>query len=96
MDLLIFVSSKLAGPIFIPLAKACERNNLIWSVFFTGEGIHNLRDSVTLKVINSAESTVVCEESWTAVFESKTCPVKLGSQTDNSFLVSKARKVISL
>lgn len=96
LDLLIIVSTPESGRVLRPLAGACQRRGLSWSCFFTNDGVRVLEDPAMVHAIRCADELIACEQSW-ARFEGEVrCPVSLGSQTNNSALVSRAAKIIGL
>ena len=96
MKILFEVSSGDAADVLVPLARAFDRNAVIWSCFFTGDGVKTLdRDDVLAKVAGAARVTA-CEVSWERHMGDKPCPVEIGSQTNNSTMVGNVDKVISL
>jgi len=96
MKILFEVSSGDAASVLVPLARACDRNAVIWSCFFTGDGVKTLaRDDVLATVAGAAKATA-CEVSWERHMADQPCPVEIGSQTNNSAMVGDVNKVISL
>lgn len=96
MKILFEVSSGDAASVLVPLARACDRNAVIWSCFFTGDGVKTLaRDDVLATVAEAAKATA-CEVSWERHMGDQACPVEIGSQTNNSAMVGDVSKVISL
>jgi hypothetical protein len=96
MKILFEISSGDAADVLVPLARACDRNAVIWSCFFTGDGVKTLdRDDVLATVAGAARVTA-CEVSWERHMGDKPCPVEIGSQTNNSTMVGNVDKVISL
>lgn len=96
MDLLVIVSSADAGPILGPLAEACGRAGADWSLFATNDGVKALTDPAVAAALNSALHAYACKESWSLHCGGQTCPIELGSQTNNSELAGAARRVVSL
>jgi hypothetical protein len=96
IDLLIIVSIAESGPVLLPLARACRRRGLHWTCFFTNDGVRVLEDPAIVEAIKYADAPIACEHSWTRYAGDRTCPITLGSQTDNSAVVARARKVIGL
>jgi hypothetical protein len=96
MKILFEVSSGDAATVLVPLARACDRNAVTWSCFFTGDGVKTLaRDDVLATVAEAAKATA-CEVSWERHMGDQACPVEIGSQTNNSAMVGDVSKVISL
>ena len=96
MKIMFEVSSGDSANLLVPLARACDRNAVIWSCFFTGDGVKTLdRDDVLATVAGAARVTA-CEVSWERHMGDKPCPVEIGSQTNNSTMVGNVDKVISL
>jgi len=96
MKILFEVSSGDAASVLVPLARACDRNAVTWSCFFTGDGVKTLaRDDVLATVVEAAKATA-CEVSWERHMGDQACPVEIGSQTNNSAMVGDVNKVISL
>ena len=96
MKILFEVSSGDAASVLVPLARACDRNAVTWSCFFTGDGVKTLaRDDVLATVVGAAKATA-CEVSWERHMGDQPCPVEIGSQTNNSAMVGDIDKVISL
>ena len=96
MKFLFEITSKDAAKILVPMASACNRAGISWSCFFTGEGVLCLSNEEANKVIKTATLAIVCEISWETHIGETTCPVKLGSQTNNSEIVGDCDKIISL
>ena len=96
MDLLVIVSSADAGPILEPLAQACGRAGADWSLFVTNDGVKTLTDPAVAAALGSARQAYACKESWSQHCDGQTCPVELGSQTNNSELAGAAMRVVSL
>ena len=96
MDLLMIISNPNAGPIADGLARAAVRKGLNWGAFFTNDGVKILEDRSIAGVFTDAAQAIACEDSWTHHMGDKTCPIELGSQTNNSLAVSEAGRIISL
>lgn len=96
IELHIIVAHPAAAPILVPLAGACSRRGTTWSVFFTGGGVEVLSSEAVRQAISGAREAVVCHDSWTRSMPGSECLVRLGSQTNNSEMVGKAARVISL
>ena len=96
MNILFEVTSGDAAKILVPLARACDRNALSWSCFFTGDGVKILALDDVLATIAGAAKTAACEVSWERHMGDRSCPVEIGSQTNNSSMVGDTDKIISL
>jgi len=96
MKLLFEVTSADVAKILVPLARACNRNAVSWSCFFTGDGVSNLTADDVLSALAGAAEVAACEVSWESQMKEQSCPVEIGSQTNNSAMVGDADKVISL
>ena len=96
MDVLFIVSTPEAGRLLAPLTAACRRRGASWSCFFTNDGVLALNDATTTGAVAHADSAVACEHSWERYQGEASCPVTLGSQTNNSAMLGQAGKVIGL
>ena len=96
MDLLILVSNPGSKPILLPLAQACTRKGINWSVFFTNDGVSMLGDEKLVERLGSTSQAIVCHESWDKFMSEQTCPLELGSQTNNSAMLADAKRVLGL
>ncbi len=97
MNILFEVSSGDAADVLVPLIRACNRNTVTWSCFFTGDGVKNLiRTDVLDLVKKGGTDAMVCEVSWERHMQDQLCPVEMGSQTNNSAMVGDADKIVSL
>ncbi len=96
MNILFEVTSAEAGKILVPLARACDRNAVSWSCFFTGDGVKTLVRDDVLASIAGATKAAACELSWERHMGEQSCPVEIGSQTNNSAMVGDGDKIISL
>lgn len=96
MKILFEVTSADATNILLPLARACERNALTWSCFFTGDGVKTLALDDVRATLAGAAKAVACEVSWERHMGDQSCPVEIGSQTSNSAMVGDSDKIISL
>ena len=96
MDLFIVIANRNSGNLIKPLAEALTRKDMTWSMFFTGNGVYALENQDCILAAHLANEAVACEESWTSTYSEKTCPVQLGSQLNNSMMVGKAKKVLSI
>ena len=95
MNLYIIITTRKSGALFQALAKACTRNKIQWSVFFTGNGVEVLRNQEFLDATLGAKAAIVCQESWSSLYKDVQCPVDSGSQLNNSMMVEKADKILS-
>ena len=96
IKILFEVTSGKAAEVLVPLARACNRNSIPWACFFTGNGVKNLSDEGVKEIITQAVKAVACEVSWELYMGDNTCPVEIGSQTNNSALVGETDKVVSI
>ena len=96
MDLLIIISNPKSKPILLPLAQACTSEGINWAVFFTNDGVSMLGDEKLVKALCSTSQAIVCHESWDKFMSEKTCPLELGSQTNNSAMLADAIRVLGL
>ena len=96
MQLLFEVTSEGAADVLLQLARACDRIDVSWGCFFTGDGVLNLSSDDVSQALKTAVTAKTCEHSWQQHMGERTCPVELGSQTSNSSMVGDADRVISL
>ncbi len=96
MELLIIISTPSSTPIALGLARAANRAGIKWAVFFTNDGVNILQRPDVAEAMAGATTAVACQESWQSFMGDLPCPVQLGSQTNNSLLVSQTRRIISL
>ena len=96
IKVLFEVTSCKAAEVLVPLARACNRNSIPWACFFTGNGVKNLAGEDVKEIITGAVKAVACEVSWEHFMGDDTCPVEIGSQTNNSALVGETDKVVSI
>lgn len=96
IKILFEVASDKAADVLVPLAKACNRNSIPWACFFTGNGVKILSSEGVTEIITGAVKAVACEASWELYMGDDTCPIEIGSQTNNSTLVGEADKVVSI
>ena len=96
MKILLEVSSGEAASVLLPLTRACDRNAVSWSCFFTGDGVKTLARDDVVATIERAATATACEVSWERYMGDKPCPVEIGSQTNNSAMVGDVDKVVSL
>ena len=96
MDLLLLVTNPQAGAITRSLARACDRAGIEWAVFFTNDGVMLLADPEVCSAVSQGGKAIACHESWDRYMQGRECPVELGSQTNNSELVTQARRIVSL
>lgn len=96
MEILILVSHAGSGPLVAGLAGACIRRGITWGTFFTHDGVCVLNDAEFAALMTKASEAHVCRESWVRHMGGASCPVTLGSQTNNSAMMAAAHRVISL
>ena len=96
MNLLFVVAHGESGAYLRGLTDACWRNDVKYSVFFTGDGVRTLFGPEIAASAGSAAEAVVCEHSWSQTMKGRTCPLALGSQTDHSRMLGAADRVVSL
>ncbi len=97
MKIMFEVSSADAADILVSLARACDRNALTWGCFFTGDGVKTLtREDVLATVEGGAAKAAACEVSWERHMGTRSSPVEIGSQTNNSAMVGDFDKIVSL
>ena len=96
MTILFEVSSGDAASVLVPLARACDRNAVKWSCFFTRDSRQDLVNDEVLATVAGAATAAACEVSWERYMGDRPCPVEIGSQTNNSAMVGDVNKVISL
>ncbi len=96
MDLLIIMSSPDAEPIAGGIARAAGRAGIKWGIFFTNDGVRALDNAGLVDALTGADMAVACQDSWQQHMKGATCPVELGSQTNNSLAVSQTKRIISL
>ena len=95
MDILFHVSTEAGARFVLPLALASRRGGHVFGAFFTHDGVRGLLNA-DLQAALSETRSVACKESWLRFCGDAVCPVKLGSQTLNSAMMSDARRVVSL
>jgi len=96
MDLLIHISSQHSKKILEPLTRACARSEIQWSCFLTNDGVKVLESEALQLTLSVAESVIVCKHAWNLHMPDKECPAQFGSQSDNSHMMGRCKKVISL
>ena len=96
IKILFEVTSDKAAVVLVPLARACNRDSIPWACFFTGNGIKSLSSEDVKETVKGAVKAVACEASWELYMNDDTCPIEIGSQTDNCTLVGEADKVVSI
>ncbi len=96
MDLMYVVTSSQSASILLPMLQASQRRGVNWGCFFTDDGVEVLRDTDICALMSDAQSAFACELSWDRFESGKRCPISLGSQTNNSAMLGKAKHVISL
>ena len=78
------------------LAKACDRSGIQWACFLTNDGVKLLEVQSIQQALSAADALIVCKHAWNLHLPGKECPAEFGSQSDNSHLMGRCRKVISL
>jgi len=96
MKILFEVSSGESANVLVPLARACDRNAVTWSCFFTGDGVKTLAREEVRATVAGALKAMACEVSWERHMGDQPCPVKIGSQTNNSAMVGDVDKIVSI
>ena len=96
MTILLEVSSSDAASVLVPLVRACDRNAVAWNCFFTGDGVKTLARDDVLVTIAGAAKAAACEVSWERHMGDQSCPVEIGSQTNNSAMAGDADRIVSL
>lgn len=96
MDVLLHITTPGAARFAAPLARAFAARGATWGCFLTNDGVRSLEDGDFAAELAKAERIAVCENSWDLHMRGRACPVERGSQTINSALVAKARRVVSL
>ena len=96
MDLLIHIATPHSRGVLDHLARACVRSGIQWACFLTNDGVKLLEVQSIQKALSAADALIVCKHAWNLHLPGKECPAELGSQFDNSHLIGRYRKVISL
>ena len=96
MDLLIHISSQHSKRILEPLTQACARSEIQWSCFLTNDGVKVLESETLQSALKAAEMVIVCKLAWNLHMPDEECPAQFGSQSDNSHMMGRCKKVISL
>ncbi len=96
MDILLLITNPAAGNIAASLAAACKRAGIEWAVFLTNDGVKVLSEDSVVVALKCADKAIVCQDSWGVHMAGVECPLDLGSQTNNSGLVSLAKQIVSL
>ncbi len=96
MKIMFEVSSGDSANLLVPLARACDRNAVTWSCFFTGDGVKTLAREEVLATVAGALKATACEVSWERHMGDQPCPVEIGSQTNNSAMVGDVDKIVSI
>ena len=78
------------------LARACARSGIQWACFLTNDGVKLLEVQSIQQALSAADALIVCKHAWNLHLPGKECPAEFGSQSDNSHLMGRCRKVISL
>ena len=87
MDLLIHIATPHSRGVLDHLARAC---------FLTNDGVKLLEVQSIQQALSAADALIVCKHAWNLHLPGKECPAEFGSQSDNSHLMGRCRKVISL
>lgn len=95
-DIHFIVAHPEAARVLVPLWRACTRRGARFSAFFTGGGTEALVDPFLKTALDGALEAVACHDSWSRTMGDGACPVRLGSQTNNSELTGRAVRVVSL
>ena len=96
MDMLLIISNPASEQVALGLAAAATRSKVTWGAFFTNDGVKVLGNAEFAATVANAESAVACQDSWDHHMTGQSCPVELGSQTNNSLAVANAKRVVSL
>jgi len=96
MNIVITVSRNESRGLVCGLTRACRRNNVDYSLFFTGAGIGTLDDAAVIECSTFASEAIACEFSWEEQRAREQCPVEIGSQTDHSRLLKTADRLVTL
>ena len=96
MDLLINIATPHSRGVLEHLARACARSGIRWACFFTNDGVKLLEVQSIQKALSAADALIVCKHAWNRHLPGKDFPAEFGSQSDNSHLMGRCRKVISL
>ena len=96
MDLLIHIATPHSRGVLDHLAKACARSGIQWACFLTNDGVKLLEVQSIQQALSAADALIVCKHAWNLHLPGKECPAEFGSQSDNSHLMGRCRKVISL
>jgi len=65
-------------------------------MFLTNDAVTLALESRLQAAVHTAERIVVCESSWEQFVAEQDCPFEKGSQTNNSEMISFAKRVVSL
>ena len=96
MDLLIHIATHYSRVVLDLLARACSRSRIQWACFLTNDGVQLLEVQSIQKALSAADALIVCKHAWNLHLPVKEYPAEFGSQSDNSHLMERCRKVISL
>ena len=96
MDILIHIATPHSRGVLDHLARACARSGIQWACFLTNDGVKLLEVQSIQKALSAADALIVCKHAWNLHLPGKECPAEFGSQSDNSHLMGRCRKVISL
>ena len=95
MDVMILVSSRESATLFRHLGTALNRGGIKWACFSTNDGVELMKNKTIVEIVAACDQASVCEHSWQKS-SNDSCPVELGSQTQNSLMMSNASRVVSL
>lgn len=97
MELLITISNQHCDQLLAPLLQACQRRSCKLEVFLTHEGVQVLNNPFVVNLLHQTNiPAVACHDSWIRHQDQADCPVTLGSQTNHSEMMARAKRVISL
>ena len=65
-------------------------------LFLTNDGVKLLEVQSIQQALSAADTLIVCKHAWNLHLPGKECPAEFGSQSENSHLMGRCRKVISL
>jgi len=95
-DIMFHVTTTASKKILQGLAGAAKRCGCRWTMFLTNDAVKLIQEPWFREATQSCRRIVVCEASWEKHNSSNQCPVEVGSQTTNSEMVSRARRLVSL
>ena len=96
MDILFEATSEGAAAILLPLTSACDRAGVSWGCFFTDDGVLSRSNKDVVEMVKTAGTSIICENSWEKHMGERECPIKIGSQTNNSEFAGEADEVINI